>query len=442
MKPTLLLTEYGPPVPIDLDRDQVAEIRRQSTAIRANLRLPGEPFEVLSAPRMALRARYVAGFVPLRQVTLEIAPKFLRPRANPSWRNAFLNILAVLGRLRWLPKMHAGRDVRSLPDLMGLVVLDGLTRALQEGVPRAYNQRRTELAAVRGQIDAERWWRRKVEPTAIPCRYDEFVEDTPVARLLKWAAIQLASDVSSGWLAGELNLASTEWPQVPPTLPEPRVLAGLRLPPQYGYLEDAVEVSRLLSERQLVSLTDLQSLPGRAFLWNTQRVFEDFALAVVHRAAASIGCTAEKRLMVLATEEAAVSNHEDEWTADRDVKPTHHRPTAVTTEPDICLLRAGKPVGALDAKYKTLRGSPRADDAYQILAAGRLVGCSTVALVYPMSAEFTRTRSWRVRRIGMPSTIEAWPLDLVRMSDRNGLRILTEAMSERLQALRLVDAQG
>lgn len=414
-----LLREFGPWRSLDLLPEDVRAVKSVSHDLKDTLGLNELPLLTRSVNgRTQIRARHVSGFVHIGELTVEIAPKFLHSESRPEWRDAFLAILARVGPLDSLPPLLGGHADEGIPDLMGLIVNDALTQAGSQGLPRQYVEERGDMEAVRGQIDAERLWHRLVAPGSIPCRYDNFVEDTPVARLLKWAARNLADVVSAPWLATQLWQHAEALPSVADERPTPFSLGRAVVAPSHAFLSDAVEVAKILATGSALTLSDQDDAPARAFLWKTSTVFEDFVFAVCEEAVARDGGEASKSALTLGVPLVKTSS---QW--------------PITTTPDVSV-RYGSWTTLLDAKYKTLGKAPKSQDTYQVMAGARLLASQDVSLVYPAQRTFATSRTWRLRGKGSPASLHALPLDLLMMAEPNGFDILVDRMQNHLRTLR------
>lgn len=405
--------EFGGWTPVPLAAADVSAVKRTSRELKDRLGLPDSPLVArTSATGVQLKARHVAGFVQIGQTTIEVAPKFLRPTDDSSWRDAFLAILARLGRLTAMPRVAGRRSVTGLPDLMGLVIDDALARASTEGLPRRYDERREELPALRGQLDAERLWRRFLDPESLPCRFDVFTEDTPATRLLKWAARGLSEVVSSPALATQLRAHADALRHVADELPSELVRDRITVPPQYGYLDDSIAVARMLASGDALSMSVQEDAPARAFLWKTATVFEDFTFEVCRSAMFKLAGTASKDVRALAVPEPG---------------PGHRLHGRIPTTPDVVVRQRGW-AGVLDAKYKTLKAHPKTSDVYQVMAGGRVWDTAAVALVYPAWRSFQEPRTWRLAGSGAPTYLHALPLHLGAMAGPQGFADLCDQM--------------
>lgn len=417
----ILVREFGGWVAAPLSGAEIHAVRRAAVELKERLGLREAPLVVRTTPGGAqLRARHVAGFVQVGELTIEIAPKFLQPADGTSWRDAFLAVLARLDKLTLTPRIAGARADTGLPDLMALVIDDALARAATEGLPRHYEERRADLTALRGQLDNERLWRRFAEPEFLPSRFDVFTEDTPAARLLKWAAGQLSGMVTSAALATRLRLHADALRHVVDEPPSDLARDRIRVPPQYGYLDDAVEVAQMLAAGDSLSMSARQEAPARAFLWNTATVFEEFVLEVCRAAMFRVGGSASPSTFALASPVPG---------------PEQGLQRAIPTMPDVVVSR-GTWRGLVDAKYKTLGRHPETADVYQVMAGGRRIRARAVALMYPAWRDFREPRTWELHGGGRPTHLHALPLDLTAMANPGGFDELVSRVEGWLTAWR------
>lgn len=420
--------EFGGWTPVPLDPSTVDAVKKASRALKVRLGLRETPLLVrVTRSGVELRARHIAGFVQVGSTTVEIRPKFLDDRYDgDSWRDAFLAILAKLGRLSSLPRMAGARSAQGLADLMGLVIDDALAQAATEGLPRRYEERRERLPTLRGRLDTEWMWRRAVEPELLACRYDTFTDDTPAARLIKWAARELSHTVTSPALATQLRLHVDALVHVADEPPSELQRDQIVVPPQYGYLEDALSIARMLAAGDSVSISATEDAPARAFVWNTAEIFEELVFAICRAAMLRAGGSTTKTAYALA----------------RPVPgPERSRQAVLPTIPDV-VVRHRRWVGVLDAKYKTLNSHPKTSDVYQVMAAGRLLGSDGVALVYPAHHRFHEPRTWLIDGAGRPSHLHALPLNLNMMASRDGFGLLELEMAQWLGSWRKSGGTG
>ena len=134
----------------------------------------------------------------------------------------------------------------------------------------------------------------------------------------------------------------------------------------------------MLASGDVLSMSTMRESPARAFLWATATVFEDFVFEVCRAAMFKSGGVATKSSHIL----GKPLN-----------RPRHGPKASIPTTPDV-VVSLNAWAGLLDAKYKTLRAHPKSSDVYQVMAGGRLLDASAVALVYPAWRSFQQPRTW------------------------------------------------
>ncbi len=400
------LIEYGDPRIFSRDELPFEGIRKEALYWKQALGLRELPIAVEYAGpnRFSLRAQGVAGILDVDGTAIEVQPKFLDDASLP-WRQALFHILAVVeAPLAATAGPIAGASPEdAFPDLLGHVLVTGMARAREEGYPRSYTEVEGTLDALRGRLDTRQLPSFLISPHKVPCIYDEYGEDAPVNRLLRWAAYQLAGRVRSQQLAQRLSVEADALPSttsLPPGLSE---ADGLILPPQHGHLQDAVDAARLLLRQNTLRYQEGDA-KGFNFLWKSHDVFEQFGRHLLSEACASAGWDLDKPTLTLAT---ATSGRRD----------------ALLTIPDYRIRERGNTVLILDAKYKLWPRSnkPEVDNVYQIMASGRLLGCDNVCLIYPKSHNSPITsRSWEMRGHGAPARVSTIFIDLMQMASPTG----------------------
>ena len=158
----------------------------------------------------------------------------------------------------------------------------------------------------------------------------------------------------------------------------PHLLEAQRitLGPQHQGLEAARVVGLLLLEGAGIHhASGEHALSG--FLWNSDAVYENYIYWLCRRAASQHGKRANK----------------DEIKFGRVIKGEGSK---LKTTPDVVFHDTdGAPVAVSDAKYKYLGSRPKAQDTYQVLTAGHVLGCQRVSLIYPVATNREPT-VWRV----------------------------------------------
>lgn len=387
----LTLLEGGPAQPFTGTPSDLAELRLRSAELASRLGLAREPF-VIDEAAGTVQVRGVAGHVSLGDSTLEIMPYFLRH--DPGWRVSLLTMLTTVHHLEWVPTVDRASRHAGLPDLLGMIVTNAMSRASAEGMPRNYVERTAVTASIRGQLDPSKAWRRVVDPYTVDCRFSEFVADGPVASALKWACDELSGAVQQPWLESELRHFADLFPEASRELPPPAILDGVQLTPQFGFLRDALDVARLLAKGPQNGTAGRADGPSRAFLWNTEQLFGDFVQAVAERAARDAGFSA--------------------YRADRA--------TGVDT-----VLESDAEMVAVQVCSRDYSEDLVDELTGPLVAAGRGLGASDIAMVFPASMGLRPGTQLRVREPGGPGVLHLLTLDPSGLGDVGGIaRVLQE----------------
>lgn len=418
------LVEYGAAVDFDGDEDLAHRLVQEGEAWKTKLGLQYSPLEVTSyRGKISVRARDVSGFLRVGETELEIAPKFLDGEsiATGEWRLALWRILTAIDNEPVLAQSTLADDdpSRSLPDLMARTFLASVVAGRQAGMPRGYAEQHGRLAVLRGRLDPAHTADLVLRPWAIDCVYDEYVEDIPVNRLLRWAAQALAADVLSGRLHRvllEQVSAMSDVGIVPPGILEAERIV---LPPQHRELEPAVEIARLLLRgRNLVHRQGRYDVQG--FLWKSSEVFETFVFRLMRRVARSIGgLRVTKESIKLGVPVAGTAVY------------------TFSTEPDVRVSdSSGTTKLILDAKYKNWTSNvPGRNDRYQVITGGWASECEHVGLVYPAPSGIRRgPMRWTLSGASVPLDLAAVFVNLPEMAKASGERQLAEELRDDLSS--------
>jgi 5-methylcytosine-specific restriction enzyme subunit McrC len=380
--PFVRLREYGESVQWLWGQDLLDALRIESENWKRNLGLAFQPISIdyRGNSRYVIRAQGVTGFLRVRDLTLEIEPKFIEPKDGSSWRQALWQILAAIEERPLLGNLTSAQlgSEETFADLLGWILLDSLRRARLEGFPQGYIEIDGPLSVLRGRLNLARLTNLITEPYLIPCIYDVYSEDTALNRLLKWATRTLEGSARSSTLSRLLadeGAAFQNVSAIPPGLIEAEYL---NLPIQYAHLAPALLVSRLLLRRQTLQ-HDVGALYAPSFLWKSSDVFERFVWYLLSRVCSRRrGWSLEKSNQVLAN----------------PLDHSGHARNRIATIPDFRILIDGRTALVLDAKYKTWVRHPSVED------------------VYPSA--------WNFRHSGKPTMLLAISLDLAAMSEPLG----------------------
>ncbi|MFS0885647.1 5-methylcytosine restriction system specificity protein McrC [Aeromicrobium sp. 179-A 4D2 NHS] len=400
MSAELTLLEGGPAQPFTGTASDLAELRLRSSELASRLGLAEEPFTIDEAAG-TVQVHGVAGYVSLGDSTLEIMPHFLRH--DPGWRVSLLTMLTTVHRLEWVPTVDRASRHAGLSDLLGMILTNAMSRASSEGMPRNYVERTAVTSSIRGQLDPSKAWRRVVDPYTVDCRFSEFIADGPVASALKWACDEVSGAVQQSWLESELRHFADLFPEASRELPPPAILDGVQLTPQFGFLRDALDVARLLAMGPQNGTAGRADGPTRAFLWSTERLFGDFVQEIAERAAREAGFSA--------------------YRADR----ARRTDSSVPTDSVQTMLESDAEMVATAVCARDYTEDLVDELMTPLVAAGRALSASDVAIVFPASMGLRPGTQLRVREPGGPSTLHLLTIDPSGLGEVGGIdRVLKE----------------
>jgi 5-methylcytosine-specific restriction enzyme subunit McrC len=412
----LTLTEFGPGVVANLALDEISSLEASAERWRRRLGLPSTPLVVTSLEGTTrIAARHVTGVLRVGGIDFEIVPKFLGQQSVPgsSWKDALWRILSLVDNAAPSDELTSALPTQnlSLVDLLADVFVSGFRKGAARGLPRTYREDRSLEPVVRGSIDLGRMGDWLARPWLVPCVVDSLTEDTDAARLIRWAASELSSTVSSSRRSQNLRDIVHSMAGVGVRPPSVATATAIRLGSQYQALQQVVGLASLLLEgRGLEHATGPAEMGG--FLWNSDEVYERFLFYLCQRAARQLAYQAEKRSL-------------------RMGEPATPATRPLTTTPDVLIRQPGSGVVAvIDAKYKVFGRTPKASDSYQIVTAAHTTGCRWVALAYPDSGGGA-AKSWSVTSHlgGGAVALTALPLDLLRASTQVGTTALVAELA-------------
>lgn len=407
----ITLVENGPAQRFEGTDADLTELAMRSTELVTRLSLPGEPF-VIDHENRTVAVRYVAGYIPLGDSTIEILPHVLRH--DPGWRMSMLTMLTSIHRLEWTPIADRATRHANLPGLLGLIVAEAMGRAVGEGIPRNYVEGTGRSASVRGQVDPAKAWRRVIDPYVIDCRFSDFIANHPVAAALKWASGELSGAVKEEWLQAELLNYKNLFPEAGSELPGPAILDGMQLSPQYGFLQDALDVARLLAMGPQGGTSARPGAPGRAFLWNTETLFLEFTNTMIESAAKLAGGTSYR-------EQKPVSAFRS-----TRVREEAFADAVVRVGNEIVAIRVS-PVEYTEENFDELASS--------VVEAGTRLGSLDVAVVYPASMNLRPGSQWKLHGEDGPKMLHAVSVDPSGVGEFGGLERIREDIGMDLGAV-------
>ena len=363
----LRLIENGSAESIVVSASVRQALDRASRKWRTELRLPELPLTISdhTTGQSLISARGVAGFVRVGEVTIDILPKFLvREGSERDWLPSMWRFLSYAEGLE-LTDSKVGLNYSSkdgIADLLADVFIRSTKSANVLGYPVGFQKRKERTEFLRGKLDLSRVSVFVPYSGKLPVVSSRLTRDVTATRLLKWAAKRLAVLVERSsrrkillsWVADLNDVAE---------LHDSRISVQ-SVSRQHPHLSPALEIAQLL-------LADASGNFGSSshevsgFLWNSDDIFESAMRRLVSEVVRPIGLVASKR-------------------GHRLLKNENFTPPRFSsTFPDIDVYSGKKSRLILDAKYKVFERMPSSGDAYQIIAAGRVAGVSTVGLIYP-----------------------------------------------------------
>lgn len=413
-----VLQEYGDPLCLRLDREQVGAIVAQSNHWKTALGLSRNPFsvEAIGEDIYHLRANGVTGVVRVGDVDIEVAPKFVDV-ADDRWKGVLWKILlyAYGGFFDPCQTSADASNQQVLSDLMAQIFLKSYNRAKTKGLPQRYSVEYAMGSTLGGSIDYSRLEGWIAEPWSIPFIIDLLSQDEPLAVLLSWAALRLSFVVTDTMTSCALRQASSELMPHVPRVPNIEEARRIRLGPQYRALHGALDIALLLLESKgIVYGKGHGFLSG--FLWNSDAVYENFMFSICARAASNNGLTVSKK------------THDFGKVVEGD------GPSLITIPDVVFSTRNGEVFAVADAKYKVFARRPRSSDTYQLMAAGHILGSSRLALMYPTSSDFRRT-TWEIESnlTSELMMISALSLNLMSLADSFDISALVSTIESWLK---------
>lgn len=426
-RPRIQLQEYGAPV---LCQEQDIDLRALAEANKRWARalgLSGDPIKVedLGDGVVRLRAEAVTGVVRVGRTDIEIAPKFLSV-VNAGWQTVLWRILTVVEGGHVDDNLTTAHEFASLsmPDLLAEMFLSSYAKGGARGLQRGYLSAQASGPILRGSLDVSRLGEWVARPWELPYVADLLTDDTPLARLLRWAADCLAATVKAPGRARALREIVSSLSHVGSR--PPHLLDGQRitLGSQHHGLEPARMVGILLLEGAGVHHAEGEhALSG--FLWNSDVIYENYIYWLCRRAASKRG----ERVSKLSLKFGEVISGQG---------------SLLETVPDVVFRDSrGIAVAVTDSKYKRLGTRPKAQDTYQVLTAGHVLGCQRISLTYPV-AQYREPTVWRVSsKLGSRDIeLTALPLNLMSLTLPDGPQLLIDTICDWLNGDLFAEAKS
>ena len=412
---------------------QVAILNAGSN-IRRRLRLRTEPFRFRgSADGIQFQASGLAGSLSLKEVSLEIVPKFVSRSAQLSiWNASTLFLLEALAGRHVISLLADRQQWKShrVVDLIAHAFADAVERGFSDRPIHTYRQNEVSSVALRGRLNVARQIRNQVHaPHILECDVDELDAENPFNDVLKWAAETLSACAVEPVLKRQLGEIAHAFPG---RADRSVVHRHHRLlpPPQFQAWSDALELAHLLSSGLTLSSNGGRT-SGYSLLFNMERAFERFVEVVLTRIVRSIGS-------------GELTASRQQWI--KYGVATFNGGKDLHCRPDNVIRLNGIPAIVVDAKYKLLdrnlddieetTGAPKSQDIYELVAGMFAHDCRTGLLVYPatnlLDAAPCQLRTWNLNVYGKMIRVGALPVNLLRLRTKAGLTELLAFVGEQI----------
>jgi 5-methylcytosine-specific restriction enzyme subunit McrC len=333
---------------------------------------------VIEHGRKALRARGVVGVIAADGCALEILPKIDFPDDSEEekagkTRTRLVHMLAVALDIN----IDAGQvtaldwQQETLLEMLIRIFSEKLVDAVRQGMPRRYVAHEDDLAALRGRLDVTRQFTRfAANPSRLACRYDALSPDIALNRIMKAAITRLtrlSRSADNQRRLRELAFVYIDIADVPVSSLRWDDVVLDRTNARWRELFNMAKL--LLGER--FQTTSAGGSNGFSLLFEMSTLFEEYVARTIRRAlcGSSLHVVSQGgRIYCLETEDGGLFQ----------------------TRPDILIKDGRAVVQVIDTKWKRIasriddkkQGVAQAD-VYQMMAYGRLYGCSRLTLLYP-----------------------------------------------------------
>lgn len=402
---TLKLIEYGNAVPLNVEQAIIDDIKKASSTWRKKLRLKTEPIVIAGNVQAGfnIRAIGVAGFISVGAYTIEIAPKFINHNTLGSgWQSAMWRFLMYGFKVRAIGDTSGEIGVeKGLIDFLANLYIASLQGVGAKGYPLGYKETRYDSEFVKGRLDPKRYHTLMPFTGKVGVISSQLTRDIPTNRLLKWAGLELARTVESKEIRKKLISWADELKGVS-SLP-PKIESVTSIKREYPHLIHSIEIAKMLLEDRNAGFgAGKSTLPG--FLWDSNELFERATRRLFDEACHPLGLSVSKKAFPLATS---------------GIKK-------MQTTPDIDIRSGQTSVLIIDAKYKVKSENPSNEDFYQVMAAGRVRGVNTVALIYPAEGLGVTEQAYKPYGIGLPETVVTLTVGLQSFSSKVETNILIQ----------------
>ena len=377
-----------------------------------------------------LQAQNYVGIIETRRGTvIEFLPKIdLSPGGEEETRRVFLTMLRDW---RGLGQAQLdGASIRAIRrfDMFEAFVhlfLQSVVLLTRRGLARSYRTREANLPRLRGRILFPRHVRENiVDRSRFYVGYDEFTANRPANRLIHLALRRLTALARQPANRQRLHQLRIVFSDVPTATNVDDDWARHSVDRSMRHYDTVMPwVGLFLFGHGLATFSGPHL--SRALLFPMEEVFEDFVTASVRRHQRRFAVHAQQPTRHLAVDDT-------------------ERP-AFRLRPDIVLMERGQVRFILDAKWKPLKPGARNHgvipaDAYQLFAYGRRYGCRRVVLVYPRTAGFRETQSFRFVGHREPNLeLDCFPFDVADAA--GSVRAMMQFLARRRVTGRREDAR-
>lgn len=399
---------------------QVAVLEAGSS-IKSRLGLRSDPFQFRgSSHGIEFRASGLAGSLSLKEVSFEIAPKFVDdPASLPRWNSGTLFLLEALAGKYVMPLLASRQQWKPhrVVDLLAHAFADAAEQGLREQPIQIYQHREEASPVLRGRLNVSRQVRNIIHaPHQLECDVDQLDIENPFNDVLKWAATVLANSVRDPALKVRLGSIALA---LPGDIDRSLTHRHQRLvpPPQFRAWSNALDLARLLSSRMTLSGNGGKTV-GYSLLFNMERAFERFVEVALAKALRSIS--------------------DPQLSTSRQARTIYGKPAfpdgkSLYVQPDNLIRRNGAPTMVVDAKYKRLdreimegfgtSSSPISQDIYELVVGMAAHQCQSGLLIYPSTTQDktinSTIRVWHLNIFEKSFHVGALPINLLNLTSRD-----------------------
>lgn len=372
-----------------------------------------------SDEKLSFFVRGVTGFVKINDFSFEIKPKFLDVDSNEEWKVALTNLLFLQENpLKYKSNMVQSKVInKKIPDLLANKFLSELEKALLLGLPKGYVFKEEAVPFYKGTYNIHKAIDHLTVPHLIPCKFDDYVEDILINRIIKLAGLELSRLVKDSTLSFKLEEKVNQI-NAHTQIPSLFEIERSTLPLQFGYLETLFDLSKIVLTNNSIMFSE-GKFKNSGFLWNTHVIFEDFIKNLVRlicKKNKNFSFTdKELRLYTLANDIATKSRKKG------------------STSPDIRVFDSTSLRWLLDAKYKNWENGPKIEDVYQISTGAQLTKIEKASLIYPKGPNTPDEQVfYNLNTISSPNFFTCIFIDLLKLAEPKGLDLLVEDLESDL----------